>query len=249
MLYFTTSDFVVDSMSDSPHHGFQGDRGAHTTRPTIPGSLTIAFSRQSGSRGARIAALVGEQLGWQVYTHELLAYGSQDEQFYEEIFEGLTPAARKWVDDELRRSPLGDKLDTAGSAVNLARIILALGAQGDVILVGRGAGYLLPRQTTLHVRTVAPLADRIGYMSQWLRLTHEEAAEQVHARDLRREGFIQNQFGVSPHDAHLYDLVINTSSIGEELCADLVVQAAKGKLTTMLTPPEDEGLVDSGFLA
>ena len=40
------------------------------------------------------------------------------------------------------------------------RVILALGAQGEVLLVGRGAGCLLPREATLHVRIVAPLEDR-----------------------------------------------------------------------------------------
>ncbi|MGF1578828.1 MAG: AAA family ATPase [Gemmataceae bacterium] len=249
MFDFSPSNAVVDFMSESPHHGFQGDRKVPPSEPKIPGSLTIAFCQQSGSRGARIATLVGEQLGWQVYTHELLAYGSQDQQFCEEVFESLSPGSREWVEDELRRSPLADKLETSASTVSLARIILALGAQGDVILIGRGAGYLLPRRTTLHVRTVAPIADRVGYMSEWLRLTKEEAAEQIQARDLRREGFIETQFGVTPHDAHLFDLVINTSSIGEEMCAELVVQAAQGKLNSMLTPPEEKTLADSGFIA
>ena len=38
------------------------------------------------------------------------------------------------------------------SVVRLARVILALAAQGGVVLIGRGAGLLLPAETTLHVR-------------------------------------------------------------------------------------------------
>jgi hypothetical protein len=66
-----------------------------------------------------------------------------------------------------------------GSIIDLTRIILALGVQGQAVLIGRGAGCILPRATTLHVRVLAPLQDRIAYVKQWLRLPREAAAEQV----------------------------------------------------------------------
>ena len=48
--------------------------------------------------------------------------------------------------------------------------------------IGRGAGCILPRESTLNVRVVAALEERIAYMAQWLRLTAEEAAERVRLR-------------------------------------------------------------------
>ena len=48
-----------------------------------------------------------------------------------------------------------------GVLLRRAGLILALGAKGEGIFLGRGAGFLLPRETTLHVRVVAPLADRM----------------------------------------------------------------------------------------
>jgi hypothetical protein len=50
------------------------------------------------------------------------------------------------------------------SIVNLARVMLALAAQGQAVLIGRGAGCVLPRETTLNVRIVAPQQERIAYM-------------------------------------------------------------------------------------
>ena len=49
---------------------------------------------------------------------------------------------------------------------------------------------MLPPATTLHVRVVAPLADRVAYMSQWLRLTEDEAAEEVRQRDAGRTAHV-----------------------------------------------------------
>jgi cytidylate kinase len=106
-------------------------------------------------------------------------------------------------------------------------VVLALGAQGGVVLIGRGAGCILPADSTLNVRVVAPLADRIAYMGQWLRLTEAEAAERVRLRDQRRAEFIDTHFHRRPDDVHQYHLVLNSSFLGEELCAELIARAAR----------------------
>ena len=119
------------------------------------------------------------------------------------------------------------------SVLALARTVLSLGAQGEVILLGRGAGSILPARSTLHVRLVAPLADRIAYMSQWMRLTVEEAAEQVRQRDAQRGEFLATHFHRTGADLYQYDLILNTSRLGEERCAEMIIQAAKIKLGAM----------------
>ena len=111
----------------------------------------------------------------------------------------------------------------------LARTILALGVQGDVVLLGRGAGYILPSRSTLHVRLLAPLADRVAYTAQSLRLTEEEAALAVSKRDAGRAEFLTTHFHRRPDDAHQYDLLLNTSFLGEECSAELICQAAQAK--------------------
>ena len=52
---------------------------------------------------------------------------------------------------------------------HLAKLIEAIGRAGESILVGRGAGFMLPRETTLSIRIIAPLksvrqrlAERMG---------------------------------------------------------------------------------------
>src|SRR5262249_35819348 len=119
------------------------------------------------------------------------------------------------------------------SILEMARIILSLGTQGDVILLGRGAGCILPARSTLHVRLVAPLNDRIAYSSQWLRLTLEEAAEHVRKRHASRSEFLATHFHRKPDDVHQYDMVLNTSLLGEELSGELILQAARAKTEAM----------------
>ena len=207
----------------SPLHGF---RGQDSIAPALPRGLTIAISREAGARGGTIAKRAGEKLGWQIFSQDLLEYISQDGPSRQELIDNLPAGGAAWVDAQLERLLKEQNLSRNPTILEMARIVLTLGAQGDVILLGRGAGCILPVRSTLHVRFVAPLEERIAYMSQWLRLTEEEAAEQVRKRDHKRLDFINTHFHRRPSDVHQYDLVLNSSSLGEEACADLIVQAA-----------------------
>jgi cytidylate kinase len=222
---------------EEPRHGFQGDRGATKSAPEFPAGLTVAISREAGSRGGSIARRAGQRLGWQVYPQELLEYIAQEGSFRQQLSESLTPAASAWVDAQFDNLLRAQDLSRHPSIMELARMVLSLGVSGEVVLLGRGAGYILPPRTTLHVRLIAPLADRIAYMSQWLRLTHEEAVAQVRLRDSRRAEFISTHFHRKPSDIYQYDLLLNTTLLGEELCADMIVRAAQAKQAALgLTP-------------
>ncbi|MFN4258644.1 MAG: AAA family ATPase [Gemmataceae bacterium] len=213
----------------APQHGDRGDTLLPPPRDGEPGGLTIALSREAGSHGGSIALRVGRKLGWPVYNQELLEYLSQEVSLRDNLMHGLSPTAARWAEQRLDQLLREQNLSQNPAVMNLARVVLALGAQGDVIMVGRGAGCILPPAVMLHVRTIAPLADRVAYMSQWLRLTVEEAAEQVRLRDQKRAEFVATHFHRQPHDPYQYDLLLNSSLLGEELCADLIIQAVRAK--------------------
>ena len=195
--------------------------------PAVPAGLSVALSREAGARGGAIGRRVGQKLGWQVFDQELLEYMAQDAVVRQGVLDNLTPAAAAWVEERLQLLLREQNLSQHPAILNLARVVLALGAQGEVVLVGRGAGFILPRETTLHVRLVAPLAERIAYMSQWLRLPVEEAAEMVRLRDERRGEFLHTHFHRNGGDVHQYDLLLNTSLLGEDVCAELIALAAR----------------------
>jgi cytidylate kinase len=219
----------MELLGKSPRHGFQGNRGPAPLPPALPASLTVAISREAGSRGETIAHRAGRKLGWQVYNQELLEYVAQEGPFRQGITDSLTPAIARWAEERLEVLLREQNVSQHPSILELARIILSLGAQGDVIVIGRGAGCILPRESTLNVRIIAPLADRIAYMSQWLRLTVDEAAAEVEKRDRRRAEFIGTHFHRQPGDIYQYDLLLNTSLLGEDLCVQLLVEAARAK--------------------
>lgn len=211
----------------APHHGTRGERAAPAS---LPRGLSIALSREAGSRGSSIARRVSARMGWDIYTQEMIEVLAQESALNSEIVKELPPGAAEWVEEHIQQLLQEQSVSRNPQVIELARVIALLGVQGEVVMLGRGAGCVLPAATTLHVRLVAPLQDRVAYMGQCLRLTDEEASEQVRRRDHRRAEFLSTHFHRKPGDMHQYDMVLNTSFLGEETCADLIVQAAKAKM-------------------
>jgi cytidylate kinase len=215
-------------MSDltTPLHGHRGDRRA---RPAAPAGVALAISREAGARGETIARRVGKRLGWQVYAQELLEFLCANDVARQSVLTDVPLAAADWVAAQLERVRRDRGIDPAAEGGDMPRLILSIAARGQAILVGRGAGYYLPRETSLHVRVVAPLADRVAHMADWLRLTREQAAEQVRVRDERRAEFLLRHFGRRSTDPYDFDLVLNSGLLGEETCADIILAALNGK--------------------
>jgi len=224
-----------------PRHGFQGDRGATPAHRSAPLGLAIALSREAGARGTTIARKVAERLSWQIYDHELLEYMAQNPVIRQGMVQDLPDPCIAWVNARLERLNRENQLQSHPDTLHLAEVILSLAAQGQVVMVGRGAGFILPPETTLNVRVIAPLADRIAYMAQWQRLSTAEATQRVRQQDERRTEFVSRHFHGASSEPHRFDLILNSSLLSEEGCAELIARAAmiRWSLATEIAPLDD----------
>jgi len=223
---------MSSSATDTPYpplHGYRGE--TPTPRPlTHPRGLAVAISREAGARGMSIARKVGELLGWQVFDQESLDYLLQNDTAREQLLAEVPPAARSWADAHFKRLQFSQKLaaddpDTAA----MVKLLLVVAARGDAVIVGRGAGFLLPPESTVHVRVVAPFDRRVAYFAQELRLTREEAAGEVRERDERRARFLLNTLGRNAADPTGYDIVVNADRLGIEGAAQFISWAIRTK--------------------
>jgi cytidylate kinase len=220
-------------MTDLTSTPLHGHRGAGRDRPAAPAGVAIAISREAGARGGTVARRVGKRLGWQVYTQELLEFLCANDVARQSVLADVPADAAGWVTAQLDRMKRDRGIDPDAEGSDMPRLILSLAARGQAILVGRGAGYYLPRETTVHVRIVAPLADRIAHMADWSRQTREQAAEKVRATDERRAELLLKYLGRRSTDLYDFDLVLNSGLLGEETCADVILAALNGKQDTL----------------
>lgn len=210
----------------APFHGFRGDARGPVPAPR---GLTVAVSREAGARGTTVARRLAEILDWQLFTSETLDYLAHDDTAREQLLADVPADARGWADAHLHYLLRERGLTADPATLPVVRTVLAVAARGAAVIVGRGAGFVLPTATTLHARVIAPLEARVAYMAQHLRLTRPEAAEEVRARDERRARFLEAALATDATDLTAYDLVVNSDRLGAETAAQLLGWAVRTK--------------------
>lgn len=217
-----------------PLHGFRGDESvgpfARSEMRARPKGLTVTLSREAGARGSTIAKKVGEFLGWQVFDQEMLDYLVQDDAGREQLLADVPDTARAWADSHLTALQVGGQIvGDDPQTIEMFRLILAVAARGEAVIVGRGAGFILPPESTVHVRVVSPFEARASYFAQWLRMSREEAAAEVRARDEHRAKFLSRALRRDPNDPTAYDAIVNATRLGIEATAQFIGWAVRTK--------------------
>jgi cytidylate kinase len=193
-------------------------------KPAETGSY-ISLSREAGSGGVRIARVVGQQLGWDVLHKELLDFMTERYNLPRDMLEVVDETRANWFHDVIG-SFIDKRIVSHDSfVVHLERIIYLAALHGNVIFVGRGAQFVLPRQHGLAVRVVAPKKKRIDAMMQRKSLSRPEATALVDRLDSGRTEFCRRHFHHDITDPLEYDLVINTDRLSDQAAAELIVDA------------------------
>jgi cytidylate kinase len=204
-------------------------RKAEANQPGSPGErsrvFTIALSRESGARGTSTAREVGARLGWMVYDHELLERIAQEMKLRTSLLESVDEKRVSWLQECVEAFASVPSVSGSAYVKHLTETLLSLASHGECVIVGRGAAQILPVETTLRVRLVAPVEWRIAAMSQKLGVSKKEAARQVETIDRERIRFVEDHFRKEATDPARYDLVLNSSRFSVGACADLIVEA------------------------
>ena len=217
---------MLDQTIGEVYHGYRGPQqpASRAFRPPI----SVAVNRQTGSRGRAVAQRAAELLGFAFFGPEALDFASQDPAGSNSGYE-FDSRAVEWVERRMadlhRDSPLATHAEMHG----LVQLMVELGAIGGNVLMGKGCVLALPAESTVRVRLIAPEADRIAYVAQWERFTAVAAQSHIREREQSRRNFHLEKFGVDPDPEWHYDMVLNTSEMGVEACAQLIVAAVKLK--------------------
>jgi cytidylate kinase len=188
-------------------------------------ACTIALSRETGSRGTSVARELGRRLGWPVYDQELLKLIAQEMNLREALVQSVDEKHISWLREAVAALALEPVVSESAYVVQLIETVLSLGKHGQCVVVGRGAPFILPAETTVRIRLVAPLPDRIAFMRQELGLSEAEAKKRVRDTDRDRENFVKEYFRQDATLASNYDLLLNTVRYNVTQCA-VIIEAA-----------------------
>lgn len=193
--------------------------------------LTVAISRETGSRGQAVATRAAEMLGWPFIHQETLEHVTQVPSLQDPMMRPEDTPASRWVEQRMVQLTEEGPLSVSSDLLPLARTILQIASQDNCVILGRGAGLVLRSDAKLYVRIVAPEQDRIAYVAQVERLSQLDAESYVRRRDEARRQFITSKFGRAPDDVTQFDLVLNSAKLGVDACASIIFTAAREKET------------------
>jgi cytidylate kinase len=143
-------------------------------------------------------------------------------QSYQDVMESEVPA---FIDDRTY-------LETVTS------ILEDLARRGDMLFIGRGSQMILrDRADALHVQLVADEDARVERVMQWESVNRDEARRRARDFNRHRAAFHKKFWRVDVWDPRLYDVVINTTSIGYEDAAAIACAAVESKLRVAAGAP------------
>jgi hypothetical protein len=233
MIAPTTSERLVEAMAKTRRQWeahLRAEAAGHA-----PADCVLAISREAGAQGSRIGRAIGERLNWPVYDHELLPLIAQEMGLRAHLLEGMDERRRGWLTECMESLFAGSWVSESAYVRHLLETALSLSAHGRCVIVGRGSPFILPPATTLRVRIVAPLEDRIENARREFHLSFEQAARWVEKTDADRSQFVKAHFRKDPADLRHYDLLLNSSRFTIDECAELTIDALH-RLQTHLQP-------------
>lgn len=202
----------------------------------------ITVSRMYGSSGSEVAERVARALGWQFFDNDLIdavaerAGLSHDEVAAREeripsIVERLASALALGSPEIL---PPPEMQSTDEHLVHVTNRVIEEAVQaGPAVFVGRGAQSLLAnRDDALHVFCYAPKLELRRWVMQKFGVSAEEADRQVAETNKHREQYVKRHWQrawMSPENYHLW---LNTSWLGLDEAAQIVVETARRHFDT-----------------
>ena len=189
-------------------------------RPHLGEYITV--SREAGAGGGEIAELLGRKLGWEVLDKKLVECVAQRYHLSKPMLERVDETASNWASDVFGSWFDSHAISHEKYVVRLCRVVIAAARRGNVVLVGRGAHLILPRDQGLAVRIIASPKYRIARIARQFGFSEAQARQYVAEVDRGRREFVMRYFHHDIHDPQWFDLVLRVDRIGPESAAELI---------------------------
>jgi cytidylate kinase len=228
MAFGNSSEHLGQALQHLSKH-WETQRAAQASSKDLsatPG-FTIALTREAGAQGTTVAQEVAKRLNWSFYDNELIERIAQDMGVRAQLLESVDERRKSWLLETVETFLEGPAISETSFVRHLIETVLALGTHGNCVIVGRGASYILPRETTLRVRIVAALEDRVRVLRQRHGSTRQQAEAEVARIDQERTRFIMTHFLKDPTDPRNYDMVLNSSRFPAATCAQCIIDALR----------------------
>lgn len=193
----------------------------------------ITISREFGSGGHTIGMRVAEKLGYHFYGRELVEKVAEISGFSKDFIKesGEYASAKSSL---LFSLATAGQYETSGMSMHdrlyliQSKVIEDIAAEGNCVIVGRCSDYILRDYTDcLHAFIYADMEFRAKRIVERYGEQDRSPKKRLEDKDQKRRVYYKNYTGRSWGEAHNYDLCLDSSKLGIETCAELIIAACK----------------------
>lgn len=198
----------------------------------------ITIDREVGCGGVEIAAHLARRLNWKLIDKCLIVdiakLANVDVEAVKKLDEHPDPLLHRvsrlfWGGGAERGVGTPDCFDCKKMTELTRSVLLKAADEGDRVIVGRGAPYILAgREDTFHVFLYAPRDYKIERVRKYC-TSVKHAEDVIDTADKERAEFIRQYFHIDWPDRHVYHMMLNTA-VGEDSVVDSILQAASLKV-------------------
>lgn len=202
------------------------------------GSVIVTISNLYGCGALAVARELADELRYVLVDEQLPVVVAKRLQTSPQSVESAEDASDTVGGRVLRALGAGTPELGAASGVDFSKECLRevqdavreFSAHGEVVIVGRGAGFILGRRhDVLRVFMYAPHDWRVTHIADGLGVSREVAAAEIDRVDRGRKQYIETHYGVSWIAAQNYDLCLDTSSISVQGAAAVIARAVRAR--------------------
>lgn len=162
--------------------------------------MIITIARSYGSGGKEIGKLLAEAIGIKYYGREIFEISGGDNCSGDD--ESIQESSLCETDELFKRQ---------------SQTIRALADEGDCVIVGRCADYVLrDKDDLVRIYLYAPLRDCMRRVIRLYELNPDDAKSLIHTMNKTRGDYYSHNTGQNWSDPLHYDLCINTAALGTE---------------------------------
>jgi cytidylate kinase len=186
----------------------------HRGKPSeTPAVTMVTVSRDPGSGGKLIAQGLAEELKFDMFHQNVIHEMAESARVSSRVLESLDEKGLSMLEDWISSVVYQKHLWPDEYLQHLMKVIGTIGKHGRAVIVGRGANFILPGNSTFRLRVSAPRDFRAQKVAQEFDLPLQEAHNRILKTESDRKAFIRKYFHSDISNADNYDMVINTGSI------------------------------------
>lgn len=189
----------------------------------------VTVSRQRGCRGHDFAEMLAKELNYGLFDQQIIDYVASDAGVSRDMVESLDEENRSILEVWFKGMLCDRIFDHDEYISRLIKTVKTSYLQGGVVLLGRGANFILSNTSAFHVRCVASVDVRISNLMIYESMNEKEAQREIEKTDHKRAVFVKRYFNQNIDDPLSYDLVINMNKTTVEQAIKIVMTGLRAR--------------------